>query len=438
MGSAIVDTSADTSAERPGAALLLGAVLLLAALLRLGAFALFAETTTARGDEVYYVAQARALVEHATYPGALRPPGESALIALVFLLFGESLVAARLVQVVVSLLTIALVFDVTRRRLGSRAAVAAGLLCALDPTLLHYAHLLWSENLYGLLLVATVWCLERFDRLGATRWLVGACVSLGLAALTRETAFYFAPVGAVWLWAGRSGSRATRLRPALLFVLVTCATVAPWVVRNSLTYGAFVSLSTNRWRMIAQGNVSTELVPRLRARSGEDFAYRGHRRPIDRERIARGLAVDAILARQPWWLLEKIRQSTRKLIVTKSQLARYVKRRWLAPRVVPVARVLVSVERMALALIVASGVAGLWLAGAPALQTLLAALIATHWAIYVLAFAHNRFLVPLLPLLAIVAGPLLTRWPPWRGARSWQLAGAATSLLALGALVVAG
>jgi hypothetical protein len=190
--------------------------------------------------------------------------------------------------------------------------------------------------------------------------------------------------------------------------------------------------------MIAQGNVSTDLVPRLRARSGEGFAYRGQRRPIERERIARDLAIEAIVARQPWWLLEKIQESTRKLIVTKSQLARYVKRRWLAPRVVPVARVLVAVEGAALTLIIAAGVAGLWLAGAARLQTLLAGLLLTHWAIYVIAFAHNRFLMPLLPLLAITAGPLLTRWPPWRGSRPWQLVGAATFLLALGALVVAG
>jgi hypothetical protein len=142
-------------------------------------------------------------------------------------------------------------------------------------------------------------------------------------------------------------------------VLATCATVAPWVVRNSLTYGTFVSLSTNRWRMIAQGNVSTDLVPRLRARSGEGFAYRGQRRPIERERIARDLAIEAIVTRQPWWLLAKIQESTRKLIVTKSQLARYVKRCWLAPRVVPVARVPVAVEGAALTLIIAAGVAGL-------------------------------------------------------------------------------
>src|SRR5260370_31120215 len=123
----------DTPAERPGAALLLIAVLLLAAILRLGAFALFADATATRGDEVYYVAQARSLVAHGTYPGALRPPGESALIALVFLLCGDTLDAARLAQIVISLATIALVCDETRRRLGAPAAGRAGRPLAAPP-----------------------------------------------------------------------------------------------------------------------------------------------------------------------------------------------------------------------------------------------------------------------------------------------------------------
>jgi 4-amino-4-deoxy-L-arabinose transferase-like glycosyltransferase len=156
-------------------------VLLLAAALRLLAFALFADLHTLRGDEVYYVSQARALATSGTYPGALRPPLESVLIALVFLPLGDGLAAVRLVQIVVSLATVALVMSVARARFGERAALASGLLCALHPALLHYAHLLWSENLYALLLVLAVWSLERFDRTHAGRWLVAAGASVGLA-----------------------------------------------------------------------------------------------------------------------------------------------------------------------------------------------------------------------------------------------------------------
>jgi 4-amino-4-deoxy-L-arabinose transferase-like glycosyltransferase len=414
------------------------ALLLVALVARLAALVAFADLDRGRGDESYYLAQARSLVQHGVYNGALRPPAQSAAIAGVFAVFGESLLAARLLQVIFSLATVGLVFDVCRHRLGVRAASASALLCAIHPTLVHYAHLLWSETSYGMLLLLVIWSLERFDRDANRGWIVMAGVALGGAALTRETALYFLPVAGIWLLLGsdRRLKLRDRARPAILLGLATLVVVAPWAVRNSVKYDALVSLSTNRWRMIAQGNVAPEVVPTLRARSGSRFVYRDARHPLGREQIARGLALDAIRRRQPWWLAEKVRDSTRDLVATKSQLARFLRRGWLAPDATGAARALVAVETAILVVVLVAGVAGLWLARAGRLQALVVSLIAVHWAIYVVSFAHYRFAVPLLPLLAIVAGPVLTTWPPWHGRRAWQVVGAAASLVALVLLVV--
>lgn len=406
---------------------LFAGIVAVAAVARIAWFVLFAETAELRGDEVYYVKQAQALVDTGAYPGALRPPLQSALIASAFVVHGTSLADARLVGVFVSLVTVALVVEIARARLGVRAAAVAGLLCALDPSLLHYSHLLWSENLYAMLLVATVFCLERFDRLRGQGWLVGAGIGLGLAALTRETALYVVPVALAWLWK----TDGLRARPSLLLLLGTTLVVGPWMMRNAALYGTLPAISTNRWRMIAQGNVSEEARGQLRARAGEDFVYRRQRDTLVRERIARTIALGAIADRQPWWLLEKIHESTRDLLLTRSQLARYAQRRWLPPDRVGLARVVVRIDQAVLALLVCAGVAGAWLAGAGRLQGLLVAILLVHWLIFVVAFAHNRFLVPLLPLLAILAAPMLTRWPPWGSTGAWRLVGAGGSLLAL-------
>ncbi|MBY0278025.1 glycosyltransferase family 39 protein [Candidatus Binatia bacterium] len=413
---------------------LFASILSIAAIARVAWFVLFSEADQLRGDEVYYVKQAQALVDAGTYPGALRPPLQSALIASVFLVHGTSVAAARFVGIFVSLVTVALVVEVARARLGTRAAVAAGVLCALHPSLLHYSHLLWSENLYAMLLMATVCCLERFDRLRVHGWLVGAGIALGLAALTRETALYLVPVAMAWLWKA-DGLRA---RPPLLLLLGAALVVAPWMLRNAALYGGPPTISTNRWRMIAQGNVAEEARRQLRARAGEDFVYRRRRDTVVREQIARTIALRAIVERQPWWLFEKIHQSTRDLLLTKLQLARYAKRRWLPADRLGLARIVVRVDQLMLALLVCAGIAGAWLAGAGRLQGLVVAILLTHWLIFVVAFAHNRFLVPLLPLLALLAGPMLTRWPPWGRAASWRLAGAAGSLLFLAIVLSAG
>src|SRR5690606_31609092 len=172
---------------------------------------------------------ARSLLASGRYAGGLRPPGQSSVIAASFALFGDELASARLVQVALSLVTVALVFDVVRRRVGVAAATASGLLCAVHPTLVHYAHLLCSENLYALLLVLTIWALERAERSGAVRWAVLAGCALGLAALTRESALYLLPIAAVWLVArrGREVALAARARAAVLLAVATLAVVAP-------------------------------------------------------------------------------------------------------------------------------------------------------------------------------------------------------------------
>jgi hypothetical protein len=190
--------------------------------------------------------------------------------------------------------------------------------------------------------------------------------------------------------------------------------------------------------MIAQGNVAEEARRQLRARAGEDFVYRRRRDTVVREQIARTIALRAIVERQPWWLFEKIHQSTRDLLLTKLQLARYAKRRWLPADRLGLARIVVRVDQLMLALLVCAGIARAKLAGAERLQGLVVAILLTHWLIFVVAFAHNRFLVPLLPLLALLAGPMLTRWPPWGRAASWRLAGAAGSLLFLAIVLSAG
>lgn len=416
------------------------AVLLVAVLVRVAAFLAFADLQTTRGDERYYVARARSLVTAGRYVGALRPPGQSAVVAASFLLLGENLAMARLAQLAISLVTVVLVFDLVRNRAGLAAATASALLCALNPTLAHYSHLLWSETLYGMLLVLCVWSLERCERVGASRWGLAAGVALGLASLTRETAIYFLPLAAAWLALGERGGPAFawRSRGAVLLTVGTLAVVAPWVVRNYVRYDV-LAISTNRWRMIAQGNLEERMVPLLRARAGDAFVYRGvHRgvdRAVEREAIARELAVRVIVARQPGWILEKAVSSTRSLLATKSQLARFLKRGWLPDGSSSTAGAAVLAEKALLVILVSFGVAGLWLAGLGRVQALIAALVVMHWAIYIVTFAHHRFSVPLLPFLAMAAGPVLTTWPPWRGRPSWQVLGASASVIGLAALV---
>ena len=107
---------------------------------------------------------------------------------------------------------------------------------------------------------------------------------------------YFLPVAALWLaWRRKGGAR----RAAWLLAAATLV-VAPWTVRNWLVFDAFVPVSTSGALNLWQGNT------RLSRQQVYEEYWAVHGR-IPKYELARRRAVEAILERQPLWILEKLR-----------------------------------------------------------------------------------------------------------------------------------
>ncbi|MCB1054642.1 MAG: glycosyltransferase family 39 protein, partial [Acidobacteria bacterium] len=245
---------------------LLVALLLVAAAVRWLAWQPFRDVDTLRGDEAYYVRTARSIAAGEGHPGSFRPPLYPAAMALVLEASGDDLDAVRWAQIGLGLLLVVLVADLARRRFDERAGFVAGLAAAVQPSLVHYSHFLWSELLAATLLAATLWCLARWCQSRAMPWLIAGGLVLGATALTKEIWLYFAVVVAAWiLWSSRTIETRGKAWPprrawisALVFVLSAAAVVLPWTVRNTRLQGAPVLISTCRWFPIAVGNLLPE------------------------------------------------------------------------------------------------------------------------------------------------------------------------------------
>ena len=159
----------------------------------------------------------------------------------------------RLAQIPLTLFSALGVFQICARRFGLRAAFVSGLLCALQPSLVHYSHFFWAETLATPLLVASVWAMDRFDRTERLRELVCAGVALGLLSLTKEVWLYFGPVAAVWLVARHRGQWRRGVPEAATLLAILVLTVFPWTARNYLSSGRFIPVSLNTWFPIAMG-----------------------------------------------------------------------------------------------------------------------------------------------------------------------------------------
>jgi hypothetical protein len=177
-------------------------------------------------------------------------------------------------------LTVALVGVIARRLAGDAAGLTAAAIAALYPGLVMNDSVLLSESLTGptiaAALLAALRLRERPSAVGAL--LLGAAI--GLAALNRSEAILLVVlIGVPALLPARS------VRLAALLCLAAALTIAPWVIRNAVTFERSTFLTTGDGSVLRGANCD----PTYRGpRTGDwDFGcLTGYRVPRDESILA--------------------------------------------------------------------------------------------------------------------------------------------------------
>ena len=277
-------------------------------------------------DEPNYVGLAVPLSQGEGYVDKwiwVRPPGYPIYLAAFLLLPGGSLSLAALVQVLLSVVNVAVVYalalevfggrgDVPRGRVEAVGLVSAGLL-ALNPHLVFYANLLMPETLYVLALSVVALLMLRAlrawepERVSVPRSVLALVALAGLAAaagvLLRSPLLSFVPLLLVWFWwvlprarmEGRRnpiGARWSRMSlvPLVVFVVAMFAVILPWTARNYMSYDRFLLVDTvggyHLWLYNDLATGTEEIRRQLTAIPN----------PADRERYASERGMAAILS----------------------------------------------------------------------------------------------------------------------------------------------
>src|SRR3954447_19660069 len=158
--------------------------------------------------------------------------------------FGFSSLAILVPQALMGMGSVALVYDLTRRRFGRVAGGVAGLVLALTPMTVAVSRHNNPDALLVLCSVAALWFVVRALDDGRTKWLVWAGVCVGLAFETKMlVALMIVPgIVAAWLWVA-PGGRAKAIKQLLaggaamvavggawpLLVALTPASDLPWI-----------------------------------------------------------------------------------------------------------------------------------------------------------------------------------------------------------------
>jgi 4-amino-4-deoxy-L-arabinose transferase-like glycosyltransferase len=236
---------------RPPASAALPAILALALLLRIGVI-----VATPDFFPIYdagdYDRHARSIADGDGYPGALgtpggptalRPPLYPLALAAVYEL-GGGWTAGRLLGALLGVVTVLLVFLISRRLWGARVALVAATTAAVFPPLVVLNASLINEQLFVALVLAVLLAVLRYRDDRRLRWAALAGVLCGLAALTRSNGPFLVLATLLGVWTVRPRAPRPALMASIAVIAFSIAAVTPWVVRNTIVFDRFVGINT--------------------------------------------------------------------------------------------------------------------------------------------------------------------------------------------------
>lgn len=185
---------------------------------------------------------------HDLAPTMVRTPGYVLVLAALFSVFGQSLVAAQVMNLCFSAGAAVLTFQIGQRVFASsRVAVVAALVCFFHPVVVVADSRGGPESMLLLVLTAMAWLTLRVAEHPTSRHFAYLGAVHGLGMLVKSSVALLLPVACLWIIYRHSDSRrlvrASVVGSAIaIAVSLTCQT--PWIVRNYLLSGHFVPTMT--------------------------------------------------------------------------------------------------------------------------------------------------------------------------------------------------
>ncbi|QDT52170.1 hypothetical protein Pan44_01790 [Caulifigura coniformis] len=194
------------------------------------------------------LAEGREYADYTPPRRVMRMPGFPAVLALSFVTFGKSPLAARLLLSAVAALGCWLVYLLGRRLFDVRTALLAAAITAVLPTFVAFSPLFLSETVFAVTLVASlIPAASLLKGLGDQKASSGKLLcQAGICGALISLACYMRPSWLLWApFVALCAIVAGRARPitwgvAAVLGATTFLTLLPWAVRNQRVTGHFV------------------------------------------------------------------------------------------------------------------------------------------------------------------------------------------------------
>ncbi len=176
---------------------------------------------------------------------SFRPPLYPVFLAIIYFFSGitaDRFFIARLVQAMLNALLVPMTYLAARQFFPNhpRTAQWSAWVLALYPMMVIYPLSLATENLFFVLVLASVLALLKAGKVQGVGWYALSGMLIGLSALTRSVIMPLGIIAALWAWLVLRNWKGA----AVIFVTMI-AVCLPWIIRNSLLHGRLVGIESS-------------------------------------------------------------------------------------------------------------------------------------------------------------------------------------------------
>lgn len=220
-------------------------------------------------------------------PTAKRAPGYPFFLAGVYLLFGQSHMAVKIIQAILGAISCVIISSIGREIFKCKVGLWSGVAMALYPPLISTAGFILSEELTIFLLAISILFLTKAMKKERMIWYVLSGIFMGLTTLCRSAIILFPFF--LYLALIFSPFKKREFGLISIFLLSMIVTMAPWTIRNYVRFNAFLPTEIQGGRNLWVGSYfpSDGLLPYSTTSAQE------YKSPKDKEaynRIEKGLS----------------------------------------------------------------------------------------------------------------------------------------------------
>jgi len=196
-------------------------------------------------------------------PYAKFPPGYPLLVSAIFDVFGKKLIAVRLIQVLFSLSSIWMVYQIGRQISKPKISLFSSFLFALYPPFVFNVIFYLTETLFILVVLIFWYFYIQWIKKRTIRTAILAGSSFAIALLVKETLIAF-PLILPLLLVGKKGDNKKTISQIIIFAMTTLFFVSPWLIRNYIQFdNLFFTSRTSaiKYKITESGFLSDEFEP---------------------------------------------------------------------------------------------------------------------------------------------------------------------------------